>query len=106
MMDKTKFLSPGEVHGPFQIDEFGEVYIREVPADAAGVVYQADEANMMDGSIRIIIASVCDADGKPVFDESDYDALASVPAMRLAKLMQLATEHSGFGEDPQEIAGN
>lgn len=105
--DKSKFLAPSSIAGPFGLDGFGDVYVREVPYSDAGFVYEAGEdADAMEVTARIIVVSVCDKSGDLLFDRDDLDMLRATPAMRLQRLMELVNEHSGFGADAEEIAGN
>lgn len=105
-MSKSDFLRPFDIHGPFDVDLLGEVYIREVPYSDAGFVYHAQSGDTLDTSLRIIVVSVCDKNGDRLFTDEDYDMLRKVPAARLQPVMELVTEHSGFGASVEDIAGN
>lgn len=105
-MNKDAFLQPAAIAGPFAVNGLGDVYVREVAYADAGFVYEAKDNDPMDVSARIIITSVCDENGEPVFARDDYDKIRKIPAMRMQRLMELANEHSGFGADVEAIAGN
>ncbi|NBQ49117.1 MAG: hypothetical protein EBY40_00205 [Marivivens sp.] len=105
-LTKSEFLQPVEIHGPFPIDGLGEIWVREIPFADAGFIYESDSADNFDTSLRIIVASVCDGGGVEVFSRDDYQALRKVPTKRLEKLMQVVTQHSGFGDDVDELAKN
>lgn len=105
-LTKSEFLQPVEIHGPFAVDGLGDVYVREVPFSDASFVYANQSEDTFDTSLRMVVVSVCDESGQLVFSPDDYEALRNVPAIRIQKLMQLVTEHSGFGADVEDIAGN
>ena len=105
-LNKEAFLSPVGLHGPFPVDGFGDVYVREVPSSETMFVSSGPDDDDMERSVRIIIAATCNADGSLVFDRDDLQSLLGVPAMRLKPLMELAVGYSGFGADVEAIAGN
>jgi hypothetical protein len=105
-MDKTAFLTPSKINGPYQVAGLGDVWVKEVPAEMGGYIHQSDSMDNISISLRIVIASVCNEDGTPVFTCDDLNALRKAPVTRVSKLMQLAVKHSGFGDEVEAVAGN
>lgn len=105
-MDKAKFLQNKPLAGPYPIDDLGDVYVREIPFSQTMFVH-GDGSKSEDRILRIIIASICESDGKPVFDETDINALRSMGLVRLEPLVTVAMKHSGAQpEDIETAVGN
>ena len=77
-----------------------EFYVRELPdAEFRKLFDQGDRA-------KLIAATICDADGKPVMTEADAARLKPLMA---AKFQDVALKHSGFGDKAAaeaDAAGN
>lgn len=104
--DKNKFLAPSSIAGPFGVDGFGDVYVREVPCGEASIVYDAQGESAIEVSLRIVAVSLCDEHGERLFGDVDLDELRKVPPMRIESLIDLANKHSGFGSSPDDQVGN
>ncbi|MDX5516153.1 hypothetical protein [Stenotrophomonas sp. RG-453] len=77
-----------------------QFYVRELPdAEFRKLWQDADRA-------KLIAATICDEDGKPVMTDAQAAQLKPLVA---AELQQVAMKHSGFGDkaaDAQAEAGN
>lgn len=77
-----------------------QFHVRELPdAEFRKLWNEGDRA-------KLIAATICDADGKPVMNVSQAAALKPLVA---AELQRVAMKHSGFGDDAiqaQADAGN
>jgi hypothetical protein len=80
--------------------EKAQFYVRELPdAEFRKLWQDADRA-------KLIAATICDEDGKPVLTVEQAAQLKPIVA---AELQQVAMKHSGFGDkatDAQAEAGN
>lgn len=104
--NKDAFLAPPEVNGPFPVEGFGEVYVREIACADAGFLFKSSEDDLMDSGVRAVIVSVCDAEGNRLFTDDDYERLKGIPAKRIQALAEVANRHSGIADDVDAIAGN
>lgn len=57
-------------------------------------------------NLRLIIASVCDHDGQPVFQESDLEKLASIDVGFVEPLVKEIKEHCGLRQDMEAALKN
>jgi len=77
-----------------------QFHVRELPdAEFRKLWGEADRA-------KLIAATICDEDGKPVMDEAQAAQLKPLVA---AELQRVAMKHSGFGDEAAEAqadAGN
>ena len=74
------------------VPELPGVFIRETPFDdvlAYGDRIQGadkDRAKYVDATVRLVIASVCDKDGKPLYTEADIERLSGLSHKKMATL--------------------
>lgn len=57
-------------------------------------------------NLRLIIASVCDCDGQPVFQELDLDKLAGIDVALVEPLVKEIKEHCGLRQDVEAALKN
>jgi hypothetical protein len=57
-------------------------------------------------NLRLIIASVCDANGEPVFMESDLEKLANIDVAMVEPLVKEIKEHCGLRQDVEAALKN
>lgn len=57
-------------------------------------------------NLRLIIASVCDGNGEPIFLESDLDKLASIDVAMVEPLVKEIKEHCGLRQDVESALKN
>ncbi len=93
----------------------GSVYVRgltgsERDAFEASVIEQrgkTNRVNMINVRAKLLVLTICDKDGNPVFTAADIDALGKKSAQALQKLFDVASELSGLSEkDAEELAKN
>ena len=61
---------------------------------------------MRNSDFRLVIASVCDSNGQPVFADSDLDKLAAVDVAMIVPLVRAIKDHSGLRQDSEDALKN
>jgi hypothetical protein len=63
--------------------------------------------NMDNVRARLLVRSICDANGERIFGDHEADALGNVPAAVIDRLFTIAQQLSGLSPtDVEDLAGN
>jgi len=93
----------------------GSVYVRgltgaERDAFEASVVEQrgkATKVNMVNMRAKLLVLTICDKDGMPLFTHADIDELGKKSAVALQRLFDIASSLSGLSEkDAEDLVKN
>lgn len=109
-MTKNDFLAPVPPSGPFPVPGLGDVYIKQVPFGAASKMFTgaaAEGGTRTEMMVDLVVQTVCNQDGSPIFSAEDRESLASAPVGRVRPLIDLVVEHAGVNsDDVDEVLGN
>ena len=74
------------------------------PNDVGGVV--VDQVNIEGANVRLVALSIVDADGEPMFSESDVVALGQKSAPALDRVFQAATRLSRLSASIEQVTAD
>lgn len=109
-MDKQAFMAIKPQVKAVEVPEWGDtVYVKKFSAgDRINFL-----KNLMDGEesaaknlidmVNLLLVCICDENGKNVFEQSDYDILASVENEILSRLLDEALKFNSMGDEKEAI---
>lgn len=82
--------------------EFQDIDIRNINFQKGGL----SAPGLRSSNARLIVATVCDANGEPIFGEADVPRLAAVDSALIEPLVREIRDHCGLRQDAEEILKN
>lgn len=82
--------------------EWADIDARNVDMKKGGL----SATGLRNSDLRLVIASVVDANGQKVFSDSDMPTLATLDAGVIVPLVKAIKEHSGLRQDVEEALKN
>jgi hypothetical protein len=96
----------GQIPHKHHVPGFGEVYVKQVTGSDFDFVRHDNKGNLDQRGMfaRLVVAGLCDEDGKPLFKRSDVAAVNDMPFGVLKTLSEIVQDHSGITDDDTDDA--
>lgn len=82
--------------------EFQEIDVRNIDFRKGGL----SSVGIRSSNARLLIATVCDSQGEPIFAEGDGPKLANVDSALIEPLVREIRDHCGLRQDSEDILKN
>lgn len=79
------------------VDGVGELYFRKLTVSEQGeLAKKSEKTDSITASIKLVALSLCDEDGKRMFDDNETDKLSQFTADQFTAIVGVINELNGF----------
>mgnify|MGYP003144812643 CR=1 FL=1 len=103
MFNVEEFFKANKRLEPKDIEGFGQVWISELDCQQFDKISMVP--NKLHQSLRLIIATACDQEGKPIFKDEDLPKLNALPIGRILPLLNACNEVNNLSMEEDDLLG-